>query len=233
MTVVVIGCGGIGGHLAPNLCRFLHGEGRAAHVVLCDGDSYEPRNAARMRFRRPYEPKADALARELAAAHGEVVSIEPVCAYVDAANVAELIESGSIVFLAVDNHRTRDLVDRHCATLADVTLISGGNDGIEDGQTGTYGNVQIARRRAGRWVTGPLGRYHPEIAEPRDEAPGAASCVELAATSAPQLLFTNLLVAATMLNAFWGVLRETATYEEVYLDIAKNRVLPVERAAAE
>ena len=47
---------------------------------------------------------------------------------------------------------------------------------------------------------------------------------------APQLLFTNLAVASAMLNAFWSVLHGAPAYEEVYLDIAKNRVVPVERA---
>src|SRR5438094_420156 len=111
----LIGCGGIGGHVARNLCRFLHSERRAVHVVVVDGDAYEERNRSRMSFTAP-ENKALLL-----------------------------------------------------------------------------------------------------------------SCAELAAGGAPQLLFTNLAVASAMLNAFYGLLRAGASYEEVYVDIVKNSVVPVER----
>ena len=67
-------------------------------------------------------------------------------------------------WLFVDNHRTRRLVDAHCATLADVVLISGGNDGIEDGASGTFGNVQVVRRAGGHALTNGLATFHSEIA---------------------------------------------------------------------
>ena len=224
----LIGCGGIGGHVARNLCRFLHSERRAVHVVVVDGDAYEERNRSRMSFTAP-ENKALLLGRELAAEFGDVLTIEPVPEYVAAANLASLIRNGDLVFLAVDNHATRRLVDEWCAGLGDVTLISGGNDGIEDGQDGTYGNVQVVRRVEGRALTSTLGRFHPEIREPADRPPAELSCAELAAGGAPQLLFTNLGVASAMLNAFYGLLRAAASYEEVYVDIVKNSVVPMER----
>jgi predicted dinucleotide-binding enzyme len=227
--VTVVGCGGIGGHLAPPLCHFLHAERHAAHVTLVDGDAYEARNASRMRFRR-FENKAVAMARELASAFGDVLTIAPRPEYVTPANVASLASPGDLIFLAVDNHRTRQLVDAHCATLDDVILISGGNDGIEGGEAGTFGNVQVVRRAGGRALSNTLSAFHPEIADPADRAPGEASCGELVVAGAPQLLFTNLAVASAMLNAFWAVVRGAPAYEEVYLDIAKNRVEPVERA---
>ena len=68
----------------------------------------------------------------------------------------------------------------------------------------------------------------------RDRAPrlpteNIANCDEQAATSAPQLLFTNVFVSAVMLNAFYGLLHDKVAYEEVYLDIGRNRVQPVVR----
>jgi hypothetical protein len=229
--IELIGCGGIGGHLAPSLCRYLHAERRAAHVVLVDGDRYEPRNAARMRF-TALENKAVAMARELAAAFGDLLSVEPVPEYVTPANVAGLIGEGDLVLLAVDNHRTRKLVADRCATLRAVTLISGGNDGVEGERDGAFGNVQIVRRAGGRPLTNTLDRFHPEIREPADRLPTERGCGELAQTTAPQLLFTNLAVASAMLNAFYGLERGGVPYEEVYLDIVQNRVQPVTRALA-
>jgi hypothetical protein len=110
-----------------------------------------------------------------------------------------------------------------------VTLISGGNDGIEEGRDGTYGNVQVVRRAGGRALTNPLSRFHPEIREPGDRLPTELSCAQLAQTGAPQLLFTNLAVASAMLNAFYALLRGEPAYEEVYVDIVKNRVVSVQR----
>jgi molybdopterin/thiamine biosynthesis adenylyltransferase len=229
--VTVIGCGGVGGHLAPNLCHYLHAERRPAHVTLVDGDAFEPRNRSRMRF-TGCENKALATARELAAAFGDVLTIEPVPSYVTTENVGALVVERSVVFLAVDNHATRRLVDEHCARLDDVVLISGGNDGVEDGHTGTYGSVQVVRRAGGRALTSSLRRFHPEIETPQDRHPGELDCLALAQGGAPQLLFTNLAVASAMLSAFYGVERDVAAYEEVYLDILKNRVQPVAREPA-
>jgi len=230
LHVKLVGCGGIGGHLARNLCQFLHAERRMAHVVVVDGDTYEERNRSRMRF-AALGNKAVVTAREVAAAFGDVLTVEPVPEYVTPANLDGLVTEGDVVFLAVDNHATRRLVDDRCALLNDVTLISGGNDGIEAGRDGTYGNVQIVRRLGGRAVTSALGRFHPEIRAPGDRLPSELSCADLAQSGAPQLLFTNLAVASAMLNAFYGLLRDAAPYEEVFLDILKNRVVPIARAA--
>jgi len=227
--VTVIGCGGIGGHLAPPLCHFLHAERRSTHVTLVDGDDYEPRNAARMRFTR-LENKAVATARALSSAFGDLLTIEPRALYLTPETVGGVVRTGDVIFLAVDNHHTRRLVDAHCATLDDMVLISGGNDGVEDGAAGTFGNIQLVRRAGGLALTNGLATFHPEIADPADRAPGETSCGALVEAGAPQLLFTNLAVASAMLNAFWAALHGAATYEEVYLDIAKNSAVPVQRA---
>lgn len=225
LRVKLIGCGGVGGHLAPALCRFLYAARRPAHVVLIDGDAYEERNRARMRF-TVLDRKACAMAETLAEEFGDGLAIEPVPVYVTGANVGELVEEGDLVFLAVDNHATRRLVDERCAELETITLISGGNDGIEDGQDGTHGNVQVVRRRAGRSLSNGLSRFHPEIRVPRDRHPGDLGCEELAERGAEQLLFMNLFVAAAMLNAFWGLEHGGEGYEEVYLDIRQNKAVP-------
>jgi hypothetical protein len=231
LTAKLVGCGGIGGHLAPNLCRVLHAERRPAHVVLVDGDVFEERNRSRMRFAASDTAanKAVAMARELAADFGDLLTIEPVPEYLTPENIDALVVEHDLVFLAVDNHATRRLVDERCAMLADVTLISGGNDGVEGQADGTYGNVQIVRRVAGRSLTSTLGRFHPEIRAARDRLPGERGCAELAGAGAPQLLVTNLAVASAMLSAVYALLRGRGGYEEVYVDVMRNRVVAVAR----
>lgn len=225
---VLIGCGGIGGQLAPNLCRLLHGTRQPAHIVVVDGDEYELRNKGRMRFRE-LQNKAAEMARDLADEFGDLLTIEPVSEFVAQANIATILQENDVVFVAVDNHATRKLVDDHCDRLADIAVISGGNDGVEGDQQGTYGNVQISHRKEGIALTGSLQRFHPEIREPGDRSPDAMSCEELAQSGAPQLLVTNVAVASAMLSAFWALSNDTIDYEEVYVEISRNRVVPVSR----
>ena len=119
-------------------------------------------------------------------------------------NVGFVVREGDLCLLAVDNHPTRALVDRHIAGLTDVTLISGGNDE-------TDGNVQLVRRRDGYSVDGHLTEIHPEIglAAESDVMPGTG-CAALAAER-PQLVVTNLMVASAMLNCLWAVTEQAAS----------------------
>lgn len=222
LEIKAIGIGGIGCALLPFLCRYLNYAGARARLTLIDGDSFERANAPRQAFPR-LGNKAEVKARELAQEF-EALSLRAVPEYVTAANADRLLAAGDVVFLMVDNHASRRLVDEHAATLNDLTLISGGND-FEDG------NVQVYLRRQGRDLTPRLSRYHPEIAQPQDRHPAELSCEELMAAGAPQLLFTNLMVAALMLNAFYALSRDLPGYCEVYLDIRQNLSRPVSRPA--
>ena len=125
---------------------------------------------------------------------------------------------------------TRKLVSDYCETLHNIVLFSGGNDGVEAGQDGIFGNIQIYERQDGRNVRNPLTTFHPEIQVPADRAPYELSCEELALSSAPQLLFTNLAIASALLNAFYSWLHDRLDYEEAYIDIVAGRVQPAYRS---
>ena len=134
-------------------------------------------------------------------------------AYINEANTAEVIKEGDIVFLSVDNHKTRNIISNYCKQLKNVTLISGGNEL-------TDGNVQIYIRKDGEDVTPDLCAYHPEIANPEDQLPDEKSCEELA-NAEPQLYFTNLGVATLMCWSFYkSVIKgQVDQQSEVYFDI--------------
>jgi hypothetical protein len=133
-----------------------------------------------------------------------------------------------LVFLCVDNHKSRKLVSARAGRLRDCVLISCGNDGVENGRTGTYGNVQVYIRRSGRNVTNPLTRFHPEIARPVDKRPDEAGCMELAA-SAAQIGITNVAVAAASLAAFYAWYCGALQHEEIFLDILRGSMTAVKR----
>jgi molybdopterin/thiamine biosynthesis adenylyltransferase len=213
LEIKAIGIGGIGCALLPFLCRYLQYSGDKARVTLIDGDRFERNNAARQAFSglgNKAEVKAGELAREF-----EGLAFRSKPEYVTEDNVARLIGTGEVVFLMVDNHASRLLVSRHVSTLADLSLISGGNDYVD-------GNVQVYIRQGGLDLTPSLTRYHPEIATPGDRNPAELSCEELMAAGAPQLLFANLMVASLMLNAFYALREGRLNYSEVYLDIVQN-----------
>jgi len=220
LEIKAIGIGGIGCALLPFLCRYLQYSGEGARVTLIDGDRFERSNAARQAF-SGLGNKAEVKSRELAQEY-EAVAFRSRPEYVTEDNVARLIGEGEVVFLMVDNHASRHLVSRHVSSLADLSLISGGND-YEDG------NVQVYIRQGGLDLTPSLARYHPEIATPQDRNPAALSCEELIAAGAPQLLFANLMVASLMLNAFYALRQGRLNYSEVYLDILQNASRAVSR----
>jgi molybdopterin/thiamine biosynthesis adenylyltransferase len=220
IEIKAIGIGGIGCALLPFLCRYLQYSGEPARITLIDGDRFERSNAARQAF-SGLGNKAEVKARELAQEY-EALAFRSKPEYVTEDNVARLIGEGEVVFLMVDNHASRHLVSRHASTLADLSLISGGND-YEDG------NVQVYIRQGGLDLTPSLARYHHEIAAPQDRNPAAMSCEELMAAGAPQLLFVNLMVASLMLNAFYALRQGRLNYSEVYLDIVQNASRAVSR----
>jgi molybdopterin/thiamine biosynthesis adenylyltransferase len=220
LEIKVIGIGGIGCALLPHLARYLQASRQPARLTLVDGDAFQARNGDRQAFCEVGN-KAKVKATELAR-HFEELSVRAIPEFVTPENIGWIIRSADVVFLGVDNHKTRRLVSEHCQGLADVTLISGGNDY-------TDGNVQVYLRCGGRDVTLPLTRFHPEIADPKDRSPHEMSCDELLAEAAPQLLFMNLTVASAMLNAFYAWRTGKLQYGEVYLDILEGKASPVVR----
>jgi hypothetical protein len=230
--VKLIGLGGVGGIVARYAAIYLAALERPARLVLIDGDSFEPRNAERMFF-TDYGNKAAVTSADLRRALGEArFSIVAVESYVCAENLPRLLREGDTLLLAVDNHATRKLVsDFARERLSDVCLISGGNDGVgaDSGgtsQRGTYGNVQVYLRREGRELSPALTEFHPEIAEPADQAPTDVSCTQ-ALEHTPQILFANLAVASAMLSAFWLHLCDALHYPELCFDIHDGRMQPL------
>lgn len=238
--VVCIGLGGIGLYLVRAALTFITGllqgsqknnEELSIDVLLCDGDSFTPENTYRMDIPE-FGNKAVVIGQESLErfdSPGLVIRWKP--QFVNEENVADIIRDGDCVLLACDNHDTRNLVGRRCAdeSLTNVVLISGGNDGVENGLRGTYGNVQIYWKENGENLTAPIQQFHPEIANPADQSPHKQSCIEQAAAGAPQLTFANMAVASAMCNALLRLMTATPDermYDETALDILDARMVP-------
>ena len=163
MNIKIIGLGGVGSILVERLCRFLnYGADLSADITLVDGDSYEEKNYERQEF-STFGNKAEVKATDLELQFPHI-GLDVYPAFVNEVTTAEVIREGDVVFLCVDNHKTRMIVNNYCKNLTDVTLISGGNEL-------TDGNVQIYIRKANKDMTPDIAAYHPEIANPDDKLP--------------------------------------------------------------
>lgn len=222
--IVIVGLGGVGSWIVQGLCPFLQYSEDNYLLIPVDGDDYENKNHTRQIFTE-LGPKAEVQARWIVDNFSRI-NVMPLASYIsangakDSIKVSEVIETDDIVFSCVDNHKTRKVLAKYCEKLSSVTLISGGNEY-------TDGNIQVFIRHEGVNLTSTLDKYHPEIAAPKDKAPFEMSCDELARTS-PQLIFTNLIVASLMLNAFYSIKigKFDTLKSEMYFDILQNTVAP-------
>jgi molybdopterin/thiamine biosynthesis adenylyltransferase len=212
--IKIIGLGGIGSILSEKCSRFLNYSEIKTKITLIDGDEYETKNLERQEFVNMGN-KAKVKMFELQSRFKNM-EFESFPFYVNEKVIDTLIESGNIVFLAVDNHKTRKIVSDYVKTLDDITLISGGNDYID-------GNVQLFVRKGGEDITPSLTDYHPEIDTPDDKSPDDMSCQELAEAGEPQLYFVNLMAATLMCCTFYNVLQGDYKFSEVYFDIKRMK----------
>lgn len=223
LYITIIGLGGVGSVLSERMARYLnYSREMKAEILLVDGDEYEPKNYERQEFNK-LGNKADTKADELQIKYPELV-FDAEESYVNNDNIESIIREDDIIFLCVDNHKTRMIVSNYCKTLKNTTLISGGNDF-------TDGNVQLYVRRDGKDLTPDLCAYHPEIANPDDKSPEEMSCEELS-QSDPQLYFANVSVATIMCWIFYNaVVKGHFEVSEVYFDMirmsADAKVRPV------
>jgi molybdopterin/thiamine biosynthesis adenylyltransferase len=211
--IVIIGLGGVGSILVGALCRYNnYTNDKDCSMLLVDGDHYEPKNFERQEFTQMGN-KAESKAFELEMKFNKI-KFDTYENYINESNISEVMKENDIIFVCVDNHKSRMVVNNYCKQLKNVTLISGGNEL-------TDGNAQIYVRRGGIDLTPDLCAYHPEIANPNDKLPDEMSCEELS-QSEPQLYFTNLGVATSMCWAFYNaVVKGQHERSEVYFDITK------------
>ena len=223
INVKVIGVGGIGSLLVGPLSRYLNHQSKEKFVItLIDGDEYEEKNSCRQDFDE-FENKAKETVRRLKPRFPQI-RFKAVGKYLTEDNIISNIREDDVVFMCVDNHKTRNLVSQRCSQLNNVVLFNGAN---HDEETNPYeGDVIIYIREHGRDKTKSLTDLYPAIANPVDENPADLQGCEATHDSFPQLILTNNLVAATMLNCYHDFREDTLTATQVFLDAGKHRMRP-------
>ena len=112
--VVVVGCGGLGGHIIEMLARMGIG-----HITAIDGDVFEPHNLNRQLFSLPSnlgKPKAPEAKKRIETVNADV-RITAKQVMLDEDNAGELLAGHDLVCDALDNINTRKLVAKTAASL--------------------------------------------------------------------------------------------------------------------
>lgn len=110
--VLIVGCGGLGGHIIDQLTRIGVGSLR-----VVDGDVFEESNLNRQLLSAPAllgVSKAHAAAEHIRRVNPHV-AVEAVEAFLDESNVRQLIDGCDIVMDALDNIPSRRLLASACA----------------------------------------------------------------------------------------------------------------------
>jgi len=214
VKIVMLGAGGTGGHVAPNLYRLLHAIDRPVKVIICDGDIVEQKNLVRQNFVAADlgRNKAQVLAERYASAFGMEVAYIPEFIE-DERRLAELVkpdrytpdsrsyrlEDGHTILIgAVDNNKSRRLCHQVFKRADNLIYIDAGNGEFS-------GQVVCGIRRKGRTYYKPLGDIYPDVLEATDKYPSELSCAD-ASVSAPQSIVANITAATAIINYLYNIL---------------------------
>lgn len=168
-SVLVIGAGGLGSPLLYSLAGAGVGD-----ITVADGDKVSFSNLNRQFL---YEEKDIGRPKVLCACEklnhfNSDICFTPMPDYVSADNIEGLLDGCELVFLAVDNMKTRFLVSDRCMD-RDIPLINGGIDGF-------FGNVMMAEKNRTpclRCIYGPIKNWSPRAGGIGAVASLIASCM--------------------------------------------------------
>lgn len=198
INIKIIGLGGVGSYLAEAICRYVaYGfEDDSISITFIDGDKYEEKNKIRQHFQGGGN-KAQNQRLKFEEIY-KSINFKDLGEYVTEHNINSIIHENDAVFICVDNHATRKLINSFCNNMKNITVISGGNEM-------TDGNTQLYVKKDGVKITPSLTDYHDEVENPDDKNPHDMSCEELAKAGSPQLLFSNMTVAVYMCWMYYAV----------------------------
>jgi hypothetical protein len=205
---IVIGAGGTGGWLIPQLARLLaYHQDSSDSVIVVDGDAFEEHNQQRQ-LCGPGQlgmNKAAAMA-ELCQSQG-LESVQHREAFVNQGSIANLMrDATALLVLAVDNDATRLAAIEACRQhRGDFFLITPGNSSATDPDAAIKGQVLWFGRSGDTSYGLDPALVFPNIEHPSDSIPHAGSCANQA-PSAPQLLSANALAASLTLAVIQNLL---------------------------
>lgn len=152
------------------------------------------------------------------------VTLKGYNAYVNPGNIREMIPNNgetAVVFLCVDNLKTRYEVSKYMEDFRDCLVINGGNDR-------TTGHVTLYQRVRGEPLDPTIYEVYPDVRPDVDTRPDERHCTEVAPKH-DQIAVTNSIVADVMLARFISAARnrltETKVVKDKYVTCRFNEVM--------
>jgi PRTRC genetic system ThiF family protein len=221
-NILVIGCGGTGSYIIPNLVRLIASSKTPICLTLADADVVEEKNLLRQNFIKSDigKNKAEALAKRYSSAFGLQIQFIP--QYLESADsIGKALSSAQmnninygatppLIISCVDNIKARKfMVDAlvkyypACGYLVDC-----GNEDVA-GQVLISCLTNRIDLDAGIFPTPHLFQVFPELNEraKTDKLASELSCAEMAESS-PQFGFVNLNAATFALNMIYDLLNK-------------------------
>jgi hypothetical protein len=212
-SVIVVGSGGIGGHLIPALSRLIsyHSafEGDSApEVVIVDGDEFEEKNITRQIVSPSDLGKNKAEAMTYFCKYQGLTNVRHIPDYINQEDFERILMEcdAPLVISSVDNDATRkamiDALNKVFSSSGDFFFISPGNsDGVEEvkGQVIWYGRIDDQK-----YGIDPSLLYD-NLQNPLDAIPRSGTC-SANAPSQPQLISANFMAASGTLTIVQNLL---------------------------
>lgn len=200
IKIIVLGCGGTGGHFLAGLGEFLKSYSSRSNywnLVLCDGDIVEEHNLKNQAFVASDVGKNKALVMQegLCEAFGLDMSSIKCYGYID--SVTELLQfckedSLNMIVGCVDNHKARQIMHKVFYSLPSCIYIDSGND-YESGQ------IVTGLRLYGKDYRPPRGFYFPDVLTDKTPTDRELGCGVVNSHS-PQHIVTNKKAANILLG---------------------------------
>ena len=208
----IIGCGGTGQSLVPNLLRLIsyHPNGTNSAKVY-DGDHFESHNAERQIGSTG--SKVSVMNTLLRQQGLGAVCYDRFINRAALSRIREETEGTLLVVAAVDNDATRKMcIDVLEESEGDYLFVTPGNSDAEDPDAAIKGNVLWCGRLGDQKIGIPPTQLFPNISNPQDAIPRKGGCTD-AAVSSPQLISANALAAAYTLTVIQNFLDDRMPYQ--------------------
>lgn len=212
VQILIIGAGGTGGYVIPQLYRIAYASKRKCRVIIADGDIVEEKNLIRQNFSPNDigENKAAVLAERYAEVFGIETEYIPDfiesedqlynLLYVERRSYSSEPRPISILIGAVDNNRSRIMCNNVFNKLDDIVYIDSGNGDFT-------GQVVCGAKMGGRVVSKPVAGVYPDILSDVEKFPSELSCAERN-VSAPQTIAANIFASTAITGMLYYLLIE-------------------------
>lgn len=206
VKILVLGVGGTGGHVVPNLYRLVYSlkDTRPIDIILADGDTVERKNLLRQNFVEADldQKKAAVLAHRYSSAFGVPTNYIPEFIESDE-RLSQLLKPRQeneipILLGCMDNNRSRQMCHRVFQALDNLVYIDSGNGEFT-------GQIVCGIRKNGKTRLNPVCHYYPEMLSDTGKFKSEESCSD-AIVASPQNIMANVMAATVILSYLNGIL---------------------------